>query len=164
MRHSVLVAALGLAALSSVACADGMLVGVEGDYLFKTQQDIKDASTIDDRVSALGFKAGYDFDSFRVYGSYMYNFEAKDDIEDITVKWRSHKLAVGADFTPELTKGVRLVLGGYTGISFGRAKVLVDDESESASDKAWLYGGKVGAEFATGDNGAVEVGFKADRS
>lgn len=34
MRHSVLVAALGLATLSSVACADGMLVGVEGDYFF----------------------------------------------------------------------------------------------------------------------------------
>lgn len=35
---------------------------------------------------------------------------------------------------------------------------------KAQTTKHGYTGGKVGAEFAAGDNGAVEVGFKADRS
>ncbi len=63
----------------------------------------------------LGLKAGYDFDSFRVYGAYIYDFQAKKSLGDedgTVVKWKTHKFIVGAGYTPNVAKDLKLIFGG----------------------------------------------------
>ena len=118
--------------------------------------------------SNFGLKAGYDFDSFRVYGAYIYDFQAKKSLGDedgTVIKWSTHKFLVGADYTPELTKDIKLVLGGYTGYSKLKMDVFdIYDGSEKASINGWMLGARIGAEYSINENNAVEFGLKADRT
>jgi putative outer membrane protein len=118
--------------------------------------------------SNFGLKAGYDFDSFRVYGAYIYDFQAKKSLGDeggTVVKWKTHKFIVGADYTPSVAKDLKLILGGYTGYSKLKMDVFdTHDGSEKANTNGWMLGARIGAEYSINENNAVEFGLKADRT
>jgi putative outer membrane protein len=169
MKNVVLKVALGLSLASAAALAQGAFVGVEGDYSFGSKLTAKgDDDSIKKAQPGLGLKAGYDFDVARVYGAYIYDFEAKKSLGDkdgSIIKWNTHKFIVGADYTPSLAKDLKLVLGGYTG--FSKLKVKGGDAKtpmESVSTNGWILGAKVGAEYSIDENNAVEFGLKTDRT
>ena len=172
MKNVVLKVALGLSLASAAALAQGAFVGVEGDYSFSSKLKVKRGDGSKDSIKkaqpGLGLKAGYDFDVARVYGAYIYDFEAKKSLGDkdgTTIKWNTHKFIVGADYTPSLAKDLKLVLGGYTG--FSKLKLRGGDAEnpmESASTNGWILGARVGAEYSINENNAVEFGIKADRT
>ena len=168
MKNVVLKVALGLSLASAAALAQGAFVGVEGDYSFGSNLSDKGTSKVKKAQPGLGIKAGYDFDVARVYGAYIYDFQAKKSLgnEDGTiVKWKTHKFIVGADYTPSVAKDLKLVLGGYTG--FSKLKLRGGDAEnpmESASTNGWILGARVGAEYSINENNAVEFGLKADRT
>lgn len=170
MRHQRLNDKLSLA--TAAALAQGAFVGVEGDYSFGSKLTVKsdDGSKIKFKKAqpGLGLKAGYDFEVARVYGAYIYDFQAKKSLGDedgTIIKWKTHKFIVGADYTPSVAKDLKLVLGGYTG--FSKLKLRGGDAEnpmESASTNGWILGAKVGAEYSINENNAVEFGLKADRT
>ena len=171
MKNVVLKVALGLSLASAVALAQGAFVGFEGDYSFNSNLTAKSdngKSKAKKAQPGLGIKAGYDFDVARVYGAYIYDFQAKKSLgdEDSTIiKWKTHKFIVGADYTPSVAKDLKLVLGGYTG--FSKLKLRGGDAEnpmESASTNGWILGARVGAEYSINENNAVEFGLKADRT
>ena len=168
MKNVVLKVALGLSLASAAALAQGAFVGVEGDYSFGSNLSDKGESKVKKAQPGIGLKAGYNFDSFRVYGAYIYDFQAKKSLgnEDGTVvKWSTHKFLIGADYTPELTKDIKLVLGGYTGYSKLKMDVFdIYDGSEKASANGWILGARIGTEYSINENNAVEFGVKADRT
>ena len=142
---------------------------LRGDYSFGSKLTAKgDDDSIKKAQPGLGLKAGYDFDVARVYGTYIYDFEAKKSLGDkdgSIIKWNTHKFIVGADYTPSLAKDLKLVLGGYTG--FSKLKVKGGDAKtpmESVSTNGWILGAKVGAEYSIDENNAVEFGLKTDRT
>ena len=171
MKNVVLKVALGLSLASAAALAQGAFVGVEGDYSFssKLKANSDNGTTkVKKAQPGLGLKAGYDFDVARVYGAYIYDFQAKKSLgdEDKSVaEWKTHKFIVGADYTPSVAKDLKLVLGGYTG--FSKLKLRGGDAEnpmESASTNGWILGARVGAEYSINENNAVEFGLKADRT
>ena len=171
MKNVVLKVALGLSLASAAALAQGAFVGVEGDYSFGSNMKAKSDKGITKVKKAqpgIGLKAGYDFDSFRVYGAYIYDFQAKKSLgnEDGTiVKWKTHKFIVGADYTPSVAKNLKLVLGGYTGFSKLKLDVFdTHDGSEKGNATGWILGARFGAEYSINENNAVEFGLKADRT
>jgi len=104
----------------------------------------------------------------RVYGAYIYDFQAKKSLGDedgTVVKWKTHKFIVGADYTPSVAKDLKLVLGGYTGFSKLKMDVFdTHDGSEKANTNGWILGARIGAEYSINENNAVEFGVKADRT
>ena len=171
MKNVVLKVALGLSLASAAALAQGAFVGVEGDYSFGSNLTAKSdngKSKAKKAQPSLGIKAGYDFDVARVYGAYIYDFQAKKSLGDedgTIIKWKTHKFIVGADYTPSVAKDLKLVLGGYTGFS----KLTMDvfdthDGSEKGNATGWILGARVGAEYSINENNAVEFGLKADRT
>ena len=171
MKNVVLKVALGLSLASAAALAQGAFVGVEGDYSFSSKLKANSdngTSKVKKAQPGLGLKAGYDFDVARVYGAYIYDFQAKKSLgnEDGTiVKWKTHKFIVGADYTPSVAKDLKLVLGGYTGYSKLKMDVFdIYDGSEKASINGWMLGARIGAEYSINENNAVEFGLKADRT
>mgnify|MGYP002744015175 CR=1 FL=1 len=172
MKNAVLKVALGLSLASAAALAQGAFVGVEGDYSFGSKLTVKgdDGSKIKFKKaqSGLGLKAGYDFDVARVYGAYIYDFQAKKSLSDedgTIIKWKTHKFIVGADYTPSVAKDLKLVLGGYTGFSKLKLDVFdIYDGSEKGNATGWILGARVGAEYSINENNAVEFGLKADRT
>ena len=171
MKNVVLKVALGLSLASAAALAQGAFVGVEGDYSFGSNLTAKSdngKSKAKKAQPGLGIKAGYDFDVARVYGAYIYDFQAKKSLGDedgTIIKWKTHKFIVGADYTPNVAKDIKLVLGGYTG--FSKLKLRGGDAEnpmESASTNGWILGARVGAEYSINENNAVEFGLKADRT
>ena len=171
MKNVVLKVALGLSLASAVALAQGAFVGFEGDYSFNSNLTAKSdngKSKAKKAQPGLGIKAGYDFDVARVYGAYIYDFQAKKSLGDedgTIIKWKTHKFIVGADYTPSVAKDLKLVLGGYTG--FSKLKLRGGDAEnpmESASTNGWILGARVGAEYSINENNAVEFGIKADRT
>jgi len=172
MKNVVLKVALGVSLASAAALAQGAFVGVEGDYSFGSKLTVKgdDGSKIKFKKaqSGLGLKAGYDFDVARVYGAYIYDFQAKKSLSDedgTIIKWKTHKFIVGADYTPSVAKDLKLVLGGYTGFSKLKLDVFdIYDGSEKGNATGWILGARVGAEYSINENNAVEFGLKADRT
>ena len=171
MKNVVLKVALGLSLASAAALAQGAFVGVEGDYSFGSNMKAKSDKGITKVKKAqpgIGLKAGYDFDSFRVYGAYIYDFQAKKSLgnEDGTiVKWKTHKFIVGADYTPSVAKNLKLVLGGYTGFSKLKMDVFdTQDGSEKGNATGWILGARVGTEYSINENNAVEFALKADET
>ena len=172
MKNVVLKVALGLSLASAAALAQGAFVGIEGDYSFGSKLKVKRGDGSKDSIKkaqpGLGIKAGYDFDVARVYGAYIYDFQAKKSLGDedgTIIKWKTHKFIVGADYTPSVAKDLKLVLGGYTG--FSKLKLRGGDAEnpmESASTNGWILGARVGAEYSINENNAVEFGLKADRT
>ena len=153
MKNSFLKLVVSLAAVSSLALAEGAFVGVEGAHSFSSKLNRID---VKDSQSGLGAKVGYDFGLFRAYGSYGYAFEAKDK----GVKWHSHKFLLNADYTPSIAENLKLVAGGYTGIS--ALKIKGNGVSDSGSDLT--LGLRLGAEYSLDASNALEAGFKADRT
>ena len=64
MKNSFLKLAFSLAAVSSLAFAEGAFVGVEGSHSFSSKLNRID---VKDGQSGLGAKVGYDFGLFRAY-------------------------------------------------------------------------------------------------
>ena len=97
--------ALGLSLASAAALAQGAFIGIEGDYSFNSKLTAKSdngKSKVKKAQPGIGLKAGYDFDSFRVYGAYIYDFQAKKSLGDedgTVIKWSTHKFIVGADLS-----------------------------------------------------------------
>ena len=172
MKNVVLKVALGLSLASAAALAQGAFIGIEGDYSFGSKLTVKgdDGSKIKFKKAqpGLGLKAGYDFEVARVYGAYIYDFQAKKSLGDedgTIIKWKTHKFIVGADYTPSVAKDLKLVLGGYTGFSKLKMDVFdTHDGSEKGNATGWILGAKVGAEYSINENNAVEFGLKADRT
>ena len=171
MKNVVLKVALGLSLASAAALAQGAFVGVEGDYSFGSNLTAKSdngKSKAKKAQPGLGIKAGYDFDVARVYGAYIYDFQAKKSLGDedgTIIKWKTHKFILGADYTPSVAKDLKLVLGGYTGFSKLKMDVFdTHDGSEKGNATGWILGAKVGAEYSINENNAVEFGLKADRT
>ena len=171
MKNVVLKVALGLSLASAVALAQGAFVGFEGDYSFNSNLTAKSdngKSKAKKAQPGLGIKAGYDFDVARVYGAYIYDFQAKKSLGDedgTIIKWKTHKFIVGADYTPSVAKDLKLVLGGYTGFSKLKMDVFdTHDGSEKGNATGWILGARVGAEYSINENNAVEFGLKADRT
>ena len=171
MKNVVLKVALGLSLASAVALAQEAFVGVEGDYSFNSNLTAKSdngKSKAKKAQPGLGIKAGYDFDVARVYGAYIYDFQAKKSLGDedgTIIKWKTHKFIVGADYTPSVAKDLKLVLGGYTGFSKLKMDVFdTHDGSEKGNATGWILGARVGAEYSINENNAVEFGLKADRT
>ena len=171
MKNVVLKVALGLSLASAVALAQEAFVGVEGDYSFNSNLTAKSdngKSKAKKAQPGLGIKAGYDFDVARVYGAYIYDFQAKKSLGDedgTIIKWKTHKFIVGADYTPSVAKDLKLVLGGYTGFSKLKMDVFdTHDGSEKGNATGWILGAKVGAEYSINENNAVGFGLKADRT
>ena len=171
MKNVVLKVALGLSLASAVALAQGAFVGFEGDYSFNSNLTAKSdngKSKAKKAQPGLGIKAGYDFDVARVYGAYIYDFQAKKSLGDedgTIIKWKTHKFIVGADYTPSVAKDLKLILGGYTGFSKLKLDVFdIYDGSEKGNATGWILGAKVGAEYSINENNAVEFGLKADRT
>ena len=85
MKNVVLKVALGLSLASAAALAQGAFVGFEGDYSFNSNLIAKSdngKSKAKKAQPGLGIKAGYDFDVARVYGAYIYDFQAKKSLSD----------------------------------------------------------------------------------
>ena len=171
MKNVVLKVALGLSLASAAALAQGAFVGVEGDYSFGSNLTAKSdngKSKAKKAQPGLGLKVGYDFDVARVYGAYIYDFQAKKSLGDedgTIIKWKTHKFIVGADYTPSVAKDLKLVLGGYTGFSKLKMDVFdTHDGSEKGNATGWILGARVGAEYSINENNAVEFGLKADRT
>ena len=171
MKNVVLKVALGLSLASAVALAQGAFVGFEGDYSFNSNLTAKSdngKSKAKKAQPGLGIKAGYDFDVARVYGAYIYDFQAKKSLGDedgTIIKWKTHKFIVGADYTPSVAKDLKLVLGGYTGFSKLKMDVFdTHDGSEKGNATGWILGARVGAEYSINENNAVEFGLKADKT
>ena len=171
MKNVVLKVALSLSLASAAALAQGAFIGVEGDYSFSSKLKANSDSGKSKAKKAqpgLGIKAGYDFDVARVYGAYIYDFQAKKSLGDedgTIIKWKTHKFIVGADYTPSVAKDLKLVLGGYTGFSKLKMDVFdTHDGSEKGNATGWILGARVGAEYSINENNAVEFGLKADRT
>jgi len=171
MKNVVLKVVLGLSLASATALAQEAFIGIEGDYSFNSKLTAKsdnDTTKVKKAQPGIGLKAGYDFDSFRVYGAYIYDFQAKKSLGDedgTVVKWKTHKFIVGADYTPSVAKDLKLVLGGYTGYLKLEMDIFdIHDGSEKANTNDWILGARIGAEYSINENNAVEFGLKADRT
>jgi putative outer membrane protein len=178
MKNKILIAAFAAAACVSVGSSEGLLLGIEGDYSFKSSLTAKwsedgDSGTVKDHKgqAAIGFKAGYDFGIARAYGEYMYDFKVtkngSDEDEDFKHSWNKHSLLVGGDFTPEITNSFRLVAGAYTGVSFLKYKDSYNDfsgdsDSISKTVPGWVIGARLGGLYSFDEHNEIEFGYKAD--
>ncbi|MDY3133018.1 MAG: hypothetical protein SPI60_02480 [Campylobacter lanienae] len=182
------------AILSSGATAKELFVGVEGALLqsqvklepfFNQLDDPKDTSI------ELGLKAGYDFDTFRIWGGYSYrsqgsqkyNFRDGNGFIDGEFSWQANNILIGADYTPSLSNNFKLSLGAYTGLSIVKGEftgqgrytsgVLTYSRYTSGtltytySDGSEtgvgnLLGVKLGAIYEVVENNEIEFGIKGD--
>lgn len=168
MRNSTLKICLVASMVCSFALADGAFIGVESDYSFKSNLKMKfndgGKDTFKKAQAGIGIKGGYDFDMYRVYGSYVYDFQTSKTIVDedgdsLKLKWLTHKFIVGADYTPSITDNFKLAVGPYTGYS--RLK-LKDSEGTKVNTNGWIIGAKLGGIYSIDKNNELEFGFKTD--
>ncbi|WP_298830823.1 hypothetical protein [uncultured Campylobacter sp.] len=177
MKNKILIAAFAAAACVSVGSSEGLLLGIEGDYSFKssitskwTDEDYSDTDKDSKGQAAIGFKAGYDFGIARAYGEYMYDFKTSksgsDEYGNFKHEWSKHSLLVGGDFTPEITNGFKLVAGAYTGVSFLKYKDSYNDfdgtsGSASKTVPGWVIGARLGGLYSFDEHNEIEFGYKA---
>ena len=167
MKSSFLKASIIACAVCSFAMAEGAFIGYEGGYSFASNvklSEANDGARLRKGQFNSGVKAGYDFDSFRAYGAYFYNFQTKKELEDdgekYTIKWNKHSFLAGADYTPSITSDVKLVAGAYTGVS--RIKFKVDNSDSAQHSTGLVLGTKLGAAYLLDQNNILEAGVKAD--
>ena len=151
MKSSFLKASMIACAVCSFAMAEGAFIGYEGGYSFASNvklSEANDGARLRKGQFNSGVKAGYDFDSFRAYGAYFYNFQTKKELEDdgekYTIKWNKHSFLAGA----------------YTGVS--RIKFKVDNSDSAQHSTGFVLGTKFGAEYLLDQNNILEAGVKAD--
>jgi hypothetical protein len=169
MKSSFLKASIIACAVCSFAMAEEAFIGYEGGYSFASNWKEKAADGESGRVRKgqfnSGVKAGYDFDNFRAYGAYFYSFQTKKQVDNdtddkFTVKWKKHSLLAGVDYTPSITKNIKLVAGGYTGVS--RLTITRDDVNARFYDTGLVLGAKFGAAYLLDQNNILEAGMKTD--
>ena len=167
MKSSFLKASMIACAVCSFAMAEGAFIGYEGGYSFASNvklSEANDGARLRKGQFNSGIKAGYDFDNFRAYSAYFYNFQTKKELEDdgekYTIKWNKHSFLAGADYTPSITEDIKLVLGGYTGVS--RLLISRDDTDHKFYDTGFVLGAKFGAEYLLDQNNILEAGMKTD--
>ena len=169
MKHFVSKVALWIGLGSALAMAEGVFLGLEGDYSFGSKIKSQDSDPLKKAQFGLGIKGGYDFNVFRIYGAYIYDFKVKKQGEDadgsFSFKWNTHKFLVGADYTPTVAQDFKLVLGSYAGYSKLKDQLIANDAySDSGSASGWVLGGRLGGEYSLDANNAIELGFKADKT
>ncbi|MGP1579918.1 MAG: hypothetical protein ACTTH5_02695 [Wolinella sp.] len=161
---------MALLASGAMAAENGVFVGVDLGFMNqnnKAQADVvvKNNATHEkvslDRTKATfesALKVGYHFDSMhRAYLGYAIDGVAKKD----GVEYKSSKLLLGYDYTPELANMWRGVAGIYTGILYREATVqAVEDESVTGKAQGNLFGLKLGAIYEVAKNGDIEFGMK----
>ena len=69
-------------------------------------------------------------------------------------------MLAGVDYTPSITEDIKLVAGGYTGVS--RLLISRDDENKKFYDTGFVLGAKFGAEYLLDQNNILEAGMKTD--
>ena len=77
MKHFVSKIALWISFGSALAMAEGLFLGLEGDYSFGSKIKSQDSDPLKKAQFGLGVKGGYDFNVFRIYGAYIYDFKVK---------------------------------------------------------------------------------------
>ncbi|MDY6056655.1 MAG: hypothetical protein SPI60_02475 [Campylobacter lanienae] len=175
------------AILSSSAAAQGGFIGAEGallqsqlklDYPFLNQLDDPKDSSME-----LGLKAGYDFDTFRIWGGlslrtagsqiYNSNLTNGSDTGSINGKfiWQTNNILLGVNYTPPLNYKYKLSLGAYTGLSIVKGEFNGEVTSsnvanalgyDSKSGIGNLFGAKLGAIYEVDKNNEIEFGIKGD--
>ncbi|QCD52202.1 outer membrane beta-barrel protein [Campylobacter sp. RM16192] len=164
MKKFVIKGLLVSSLVASGLMADGVFIGIEGGFAKHTVSgDVVDFK-IKDTKPNLGLKMGYDFDSFRVYGAYNYNFKMSDKVDlsdvekDVSVNIKAHQFLLGSDFTPSLTNDFKLALGIYSGLSL----VKIDTKSDLFNDSTsgFVFGGKLGGIYSVDENNQFEFGTK----
>ena len=169
MKSSFLKASIIACAVCSFAMAEEAFIGYQGGYSFASKWKEKaadgESGTVRKGQFNNGVKAGYGFDSFRAYGAYFYSFQTKKQVNNDTddkfnVKWKKHSLLAGVDYTPSITEDIKLVAGGYTGVS--RHTITRDDVNKKFYDTGLVLGAKFGAEYLLDENNILEAGMKTD--
>lgn len=165
MKNLALKASLVASLLVSQTFAESAFIGFEGDYSFRSNLKI-DSDSIGKGQAGLGIKAGYDFDTFRAYGAYVYDLKTKktftDDGDRVELKWTKHSFLIGGDYTPSISNSFKLLAGAYTGVSRINIKVRRDDESSKFNFTGIVVGAKLGGIYEIDKSNAVEFGYKAD--
>ena len=184
-------AVLASSIISSVA-ADGLFVGIGGDYNIRSQYDAqfenKQTSNLytmsdyfehKDHQYSVGFRLGWDFDWFKLYGGY--NFEPKAHNSKIiyvpyynpveqNFEYKSREFLAGIDLTPKIIANLKALIGFYGGIS--KINVKVHDIQQAGyhenifdyKQNGTIFGAKIGVIYELGKLGEIELGFKSDRS
>lgn len=177
MKKFVIKGLLVSSLVASGLMADGAFIGIEGGFTKSTLSDDAFDIKLKDAKPNIGLKMGYDFDSFRVYGAYNYNFKASDNFtyenSGVSVafktNWTSHQFLVGADFTPNVANDFKLAIGAYTGLAITKlelkANVDVPDSfpieaKDSGRDNGYVFGGKLGGIYSVDENNQFEFGTK----
>ena len=179
MKKKILIAAFAAAVCASASFGEGIFLGIEGDYSFKSSlttkwsdEDESGTNKYSKAQPALGFKGGYDFGIARAYGEYLYDFKVSKTGTDETVtfkdEWSKHSLLVGGDFTPEITNDFKLVAGAYTGVSFLKYRAYSYDDFDGSSNSlsktvpGGVIGAKLGGLYNFDTHHEIEFGYKAD--
>lgn len=180
MKKLILGAILASSFATTSALADGAFMGIESDYSFiKAKYKDEDGDIVGDSIKSgqlgLGVKAGYDFDDYRVYASYGYDFTASKnrsyDEGYVKDKWKKHTFLLGADYTPKIGANFKFLVGAYTGFSRLSVKEawadvkngkVTETGNNNFNKTGWVIGSKVGGIYEINANNAVEFGYKAD--
>lgn len=169
MKNLLVKSSLILALVSSVALAQGAFVSGEGDYSFNSKIKTKNIASSEKNNFkkghyGLGFYGGYDFDNYRAYGGYYYDFKARKNAGESDAKWSKHKFLGGVDYTPSITENFKAVLGGYTGLGYLSVRERFNNETSKKNFKGLLVGAKAGGIYSFDEHNAIEFGLKADKT
>ena len=173
------------AILSSSAAAQGGFIGAEGALLqSQLKLDYPFSNLLDDPKDSsmeLGLKAGYDFDTFRIWGglslrtagSEIYNSNLTDGSNTGSINgkfiWQTNNILLGVNYTPPLNYKYKLSLGAYTGLSIVKGEFNGDAQYatytygyHSKSGVGNLFGVKLGTIYEVDKNNEIEFGIKGD--
>lgn len=154
--------------LCSVALAESAFMGVETGYGFTSKLSSDYGDVKDHGIPTLGIKGGYDYDAFRIYGAYNYDFKAKVNEDEDKVEWTKHAITLGADWTPEINENFKFLLGAYGGLGIldFNGEVTYDDYYVKVDETSvgFLLGARVGGLAEIDEHNEVEFGFKTEWS
>lgn len=175
-----LAASFALFALSSSANAfdtskSGAFVGAEIGALssnasIKAKDDEGSGGKKVNKIAfGYGLKAGYDFGGLvRAYGSISSATQTSkkfsEDDGDYTIKYTpSYKLAIGVDYTPQITRDIKAQVGAFVGYGAAKGK-FEDGDSASITANGFLYGVKAGAIFEIFPQNEIDVSLRYEGS
>lgn len=165
---------------ASAAMAQGVFVGVDGEYLLNSKikynyKEVSGGTTTSSSYSiktspvGIGLRAGYDFDKYRIYGKFNYFLEDSSDqfFDNSTASTADvsfYEFVIGADYIRPISKELKLQLGGYTGASaaFVEMKEVGVAGSNTFGMPGWVLGAKAGGIYDFDKTSAVEFGLKLD--
>ena len=157
----------------SLACSEGLFVGAQGDYNFKsTEFDVQiatsGATSETDSDTAFGLKVGYDFDLWRLYGSYIFgsggSFSHASGAEVLSVDSDTSDLLIGASWTPRINDKLKAIAGVYAGYSYFDIDVYYAGPgivlSQNTKLNGLIYGARVGGIYEFNNKHEIEFGLK----